>query len=68
MDFVYRFVLCIALCSFAGRAESADWKTWTEAEDYVAQEVTKKGATRFLMKDEVTPIQLVKIIDNLTVK
>jgi hypothetical protein len=38
MYFVRHTVVCLVLCSFAGRAESADWKTWTEAENYAAQQ------------------------------
>jgi hypothetical protein len=36
-----RIVLCVAVCGFAGRAESADWKTWIEVEDYAAQKGPK---------------------------
>jgi len=34
-------VLGVAVGGFAGRTESADWKTWTEAENYVGQEGSK---------------------------
>ena len=35
------------------------------AQDYVIQEVIKKGATRLLLKDETTPLQLVEIVNQL---
>jgi two-component system chemotaxis response regulator CheY len=35
------------------------------AQDYVIQEVVKKGATRLLLKDETSPSQLVKIVSKL---
>ena len=34
-------------------------------QDYVIQEVIKKGATKLLLKDETTPSQLVKIVNRL---
>ncbi len=39
--FVRHVVMCVVLSGFAGRVESANWKTWTEAEDYVAQKGSK---------------------------
>ena len=35
------------------------------AQDYVIKEVTKKGVTKFLLKDETTPSQLVNIVSKL---
>ena len=37
-------------------------------QDYVMQEVTKKGATRLLLKDETNPNQLAQIVDRLVSK
>ena len=41
MCFVRHIVVCLASSSLADRVESADWKTWTEAESYVAQADSK---------------------------
>lgn len=35
------------------------------SQDYVIQEVVKKGATKLLLKDETTPSQLVEIVSKL---
>lgn len=35
------------------------------SQDYVIQEVVKKGATKLLLKDETTPSQLVEIVNQL---
>jgi len=41
MYFVRHVVICVAVFGFTGWVESANWKTWTEAEDYAAQEGSK---------------------------
>lgn len=38
------------------------------AQDYVIQEVEKKGTTKLLLKDETTPSQLVEIVNKLISK
>ena len=38
------------------------------SQDYVIQEVVKKGATRLLLKDETSPSQLVDIVNKLIAK
>jgi len=36
---MFAFLYCfVVLCGLPGQAESADWKTWTESEDYAAQQ------------------------------
>ena len=38
------------------------------SQDYVIQEVVKKGATKLLLKDETTPSQLVEIVNKLVLE